>query len=193
MVIIIKSHSPRQELFEPMWGGMSFGILVLTLYTWWNWFLVLLKAFDGKQLCIGRAWLIMKILKWHVLSLWDPLFELPSNLANVIEDQFYQRWKMLTTDLHYARALLNPYLLGEICLHDDANAKKMLNRVLRKTIHNPTAYALALRDFTDFVESSRPFFNTPLMKGLKLLPHEWWNLIGVGGCTFTPITCCILA
>jgi hypothetical protein len=60
---------------------------------------------------------------------------------------------MLTTDLHYARALLNPYLLGEIRLHDDANAKKMLKRVLRKTTHTPTAYALALRDFIDFVES----------------------------------------
>jgi hypothetical protein len=69
----------------------------------------------------------------------------------------------------------------------------MLKRVLRKTTHTPTAYALALRDFIDFVESWRPFFNTPLMKGLKLPPHEWWKLIGVGGCTFAPITCYILA
>jgi hypothetical protein len=51
--------------------------------------LTLLKAFDGKQLCMGRARLFMKILEQHVLSLWNPLFELPSNLANVIENQFY--------------------------------------------------------------------------------------------------------
>jgi len=31
--------------------------------------LVSLKAFDGKQPCTGRAWLIMKTLERHVLSL----------------------------------------------------------------------------------------------------------------------------
>jgi hypothetical protein len=84
------------------------------------------------------------------------LFELPSNLANVIKDQFYQRWKMLTTDLHYARAFLNLYLLGEACLHDDANVEA-LNKVLWKTAHTPTTYALALKDF---VENQSPFFDT---------------------------------
>jgi hypothetical protein len=60
----------------------------------------------------------------HVLSLCDALFELSSNLANVIENQFYQRWKMLTTDLHYVGAILNPYFLGETRLHGDADAKE---------------------------------------------------------------------
>ncbi len=152
-----------------------------------------MKAFDGKQFCIGRAWLIMKTLKWHVLSLWNPLFEFPSNLANVNKDQFYQKWKMLMTDLHYAKALLNPCLFSEVCLHDDANAKEALNRVLWKTAHTPTTYALALRNFAIFFESRGPFFYTHLVKGLKLLPHEWWDLIGVGGCTFAPIARCILA
>jgi hypothetical protein len=33
--------------------------------------------------------------------------------------------------LHYvAWAFLNPYLLGEVRLHDDANAKEALNKVL---------------------------------------------------------------
>ncbi len=51
--------------------------------------LVSLRAFDAKQRCMGNVWFIMKTLKWHVLSLWNPLFQLPSNLANVIENQFY--------------------------------------------------------------------------------------------------------
>jgi hypothetical protein len=118
--------------------------------------LVSLKAFDGKQPCMGRAWLIMKTLAQHVLSLRDPPFELPSNLANVIEDQFYRRWKMLTTDLHYARALFNPYLLGEACLHDDVNVKETLNKILRKRACTLIAYALALKDFANFVESQGP-------------------------------------
>jgi hypothetical protein len=37
---------------------------------------------------------------------------------------------MLTIDLHYVGAFFNPYLLSEACLHDDANAKEALNKVL---------------------------------------------------------------
>jgi hypothetical protein len=50
---------------------------------------------------------------------------------------------MLTTNLHYAGSLLNPYLLGEVCLHDDANEKEALNKILWKIAHTPTTYALA--------------------------------------------------
>jgi hypothetical protein len=63
---------------------------------------------------------------------------------------------MLTTDLHYVGAFLNPYLLGEARLHDDANAE-IVNIGLQKITHTPTAYALALKDF---VENQTPFFNT---------------------------------
>ncbi len=129
---------------------------------------ILLKAFNGKQPCTGKAWLIMKTLKWNVLSLQDPPFELPLNLADVIEDQFYQRWKMLTTDLHYVKALFNPYLLGEACLHDDADVKENLNKVLWKTTRTLTTYALTLKDFTIFFESWGPFSNTLLVKDLDL-------------------------
>jgi hypothetical protein len=59
---------------------------------------------------------------------------------------------MLTIDLHYAKALLNPYLLGEAHLHD-VDAKKALNKVLQKITSTAIAYALALRDFANFVKS----------------------------------------
>jgi hypothetical protein len=39
---------------------------------------------------------------------------------------------MLMTNLHYTKVFFNPYLLGEACLHDDVDAKKALNKVLRK-------------------------------------------------------------
>jgi len=51
--------------------------------------------------------------------------------------------------------------LGEVHLHDDANVKEALNRVLQRTIRTPTTYALALRKFVDFVENQGPFSNTP--------------------------------
>jgi hypothetical protein len=102
----------------------------------------------------------MKTLE-HVLSLQDPLFELLSSLANVIEDQFYQRWKMLTTNLPYVKAFLNPYLLGETRLHDNANTKKMLNKVLQKITNTSIAYAQALKEFTNFVKSQCLFLTPP--------------------------------
>jgi len=111
----------------------------------------------------------------------------------VIEDQFYQNWKMLTTNLHYVKAFFNPYLLGEVRLHDDANAKEIFNKILRKIVHITIAYALDLRKFTNFVESQGPFFYTPLVKDLDLLPHKWRDLIGIDGCTLAPIARHILA
>jgi len=90
-------------------------------------------------------------------------------------------------------ALLNPYLLGEACLHDDVDAKEALNRALQKTTRTSITYALTLRDLANFVESQGPFFNISLMKDLDLLPHEWWDLIGASGCTLAPITRHILA
>jgi hypothetical protein len=89
---------------------------------------------------------------------------------------------MEDVDLHYAKALFNPYLLNEVHLHDDANAREVLNHMLKKNTSSPT---------TNFVENQRPFL-TPPVNDLNLLPHERWDFIRVGGCTFTPIVHCIL-
>jgi hypothetical protein len=50
-------------------------------------------------------------------------------------------------------ASLNPYLLGEACLYDDANVKEGLNKILQKTMNTLTTYELTLKYFADFVES----------------------------------------
>jgi hypothetical protein len=49
---------------------------------------------------------------------------------------------MLTIDLHYVKALLNPYLLGETPLHDGVDVKEALNRILQKTVNTQTTYVL---------------------------------------------------
>jgi len=51
------------------------------------------------------------------------------------------QWKMLTINLHYEKAFLNPYLLVESHLHDDADAKEAFNHVLQKNINSSTTYA----------------------------------------------------
>jgi hypothetical protein len=67
-----------------------------------------------------------------------------------------------------------------------------LKNYLQKMASTPTTYALILKGFTYFVKSWGPFFDT-LAMDLYLLPHEWWNLVKVNGCTFAPIVHCIMA
>jgi len=76
---------------------------------------------------------------------------------------------MLMTNLLYVGALFNPFLLGEVRLHNDANVKEALNIVLQKIVGTLTTYALVLKDFANCVESRGPFSDTPLVKDLTLL------------------------
>jgi hypothetical protein len=77
---------------------------------------------------------------------------------------------MLMIDLRYARALFNPYLLDDIHLHDDVDAKEVLNIFLWKT-STPIAYAQVLENFSTIVEN-RSFILHLAMKDLDWLPHE---------------------
>jgi hypothetical protein len=53
-------------------------------------------------------------------------------MADPMEDAFYNRWTMVKLDLHYADALLNPYLLHNKELTDDSDSFMACKRVLRK-------------------------------------------------------------
>ncbi len=75
---------------------------------------------------------------------------------------------MLTTDLHYDRALLN-HIHGEACLHDDVDVKEALNIILQKIVGTPTACALVLKDFANFMKIEVLFLTSP-NEGLKLAP-----------------------
>ena len=69
-----------------------------------------LWVFDGKELAMGKAWLIMDNLRKHIFRLRYTSFSLTPAIAEEIEENFMKRWDMMLTDLHYARAMLNPYL-----------------------------------------------------------------------------------
>jgi hypothetical protein len=57
-------------------------------------------------------------------------FRLDHDMANAMEDAFYNRWKMVRTDLHYACALLKPCLLHDKELADDSDSLIACKRVL---------------------------------------------------------------
>ena len=92
--------------------------------------LVTLKTFDGQTPAMGRAWLAMNNLEKHVYALRDVPFYLSASITTRFEAAFDKRWKMMITDLHYAGALLNPYLSNCIKLQSSGVAKCAPNRVL---------------------------------------------------------------
>jgi hypothetical protein len=88
--------------------------------------------FNSKGLCMEKILHIFRNPKKHVLSLRDEPFRLDHDMANAIEDVFYNRWTMVRTDLHYAGALLKPYLLHDKELADDSDSLIASKRVLQK-------------------------------------------------------------
>jgi hypothetical protein len=92
--------------------------------------IIALRVFDGKAPAMPKAWLVMKTLQEHVWSLRNEPCFLNDETATKFEEHFEARWKLMLTDLHYARALLNPFLIEVGTLRSDGVAKRALNRVL---------------------------------------------------------------
>jgi hypothetical protein len=91
-----------------------------------------LQVFDGREAIMGRAWLTMNNLKKHIFNLRNPPFNLPACIVVTLEENFIKRWDMMLTDLHYASALLNPYLKDVLEIQENGDAKRALNRVVSK-------------------------------------------------------------
>lgn len=76
-----------------------------------------------------RVLLTMHNLRRHVHSLRETPFFLSANIADTLEKTFGARWKMVFTNVHYVRALLNPYIRDHLSLKVDGIALCTLNRV----------------------------------------------------------------
>jgi hypothetical protein len=74
----------------------------------------------------------MNNLKRHAFSLRDPDFNLPASMAARLEAQFMQRWDMMITDLYYAGALLNHFLMNIMEIQNNGIVKRALNKVVQK-------------------------------------------------------------
>lgn len=140
-----------------------------------------LRTFDGQTPAMGVAWITMKKLKEHVFNLRKEPFNLPEEIANHLESSFMARWKKMRTDLHYAAALLNPYLASNREIQNDGEAKRALNRVVRK-LCGPlgVSFEQVMIEITEYEELRGPY--SPLEAGdisnNNLLPHQWWNRVG---------------
>ena len=88
-----------------------------------------LRMFGGKEPAMGKTWLTMNNLKKYIFRLRYPSFLLTPAIVEEIEENFMKQWDMMLIDLHYARAMLNPYLWGLAELQHNGEAKRALNMV----------------------------------------------------------------
>ena len=146
--------------------------------------LVALRTFDGDHPAMGKAWLTMNNLKDHVYKLRDAPFLLEPAIATTFERQFDRRWDMMHTDLHYAAALLNPYLKTHPELKNIGEAKVALNRVLRK-VGGQLGFSFAelVAEVTQYDEDRGPYSPEVAIniREANLEPHQWWQRVGGGG------------
>jgi hypothetical protein len=117
-----------------------------------------LRVFDGREATMGRAWLTMNNLKKHIFNLRNSPFNLLACITTTLEENFTKRWNMMVTDLYYAGALLNPYLKDVLEIQENGDAKRALNRVVRKlcTILG-VGFNDAMAELTEYEERRGPY------------------------------------
>ena len=87
----------------------------------------------------------------------------------------------MLTDLHYARAMLNPYLRGHMELQQNGEAKRALNRMFRR-LSNPLGVEFneVMVEMTEYEERLEPYSleEAPDIRVANLQPHQWWSKVG---------------
>ena len=140
-----------------------------------------LRVFDGKEPAMGKAWLTMNNLRKHIFRLRYALFFLTPAIAEEIEENFMKRWDMMLTDLHYAGAILNPYLRGHMELQQNGEAKRALNRVFCR-LSNPLGVGFneVMAEMTEYEERLGPYSpkEAPDIQVTNLQPHQWCTRVG---------------
>ena len=140
-----------------------------------------LRVFDEKEPAMEKAWLTMNNLRKHIFRLRYPPFSLTLAIAEEIEENFMKRWDMTLTDLHYAGAMLNPYLRRHMELQQNGEAKRALNRVFRR-LSNPleVGFNEVMVEMSEYEERFGPYSpeEAPDIRVANLQPHQWWSKVG---------------
>ena len=79
---------------------------------------------------------------------------------------------MVKTDLYYAGALLNPYLLYGKELVDDSDSLIACKKVLQKLCF-PETYPNVVQDFLAFRNKQGPFHDMLDLKDQKCSAYDW--------------------
>ena len=151
-----------------------------------------LREFDAKESALGKAYVVLRNLEKHVLSLRHEPFKLDSDNADYCEDSFYERKAMIKSPLQCAAALLNPYLIDDEDLHNDTDAMASAKEVLL-SMAPPTLKEVVIEEFFAFREAYPPFRDVRESSKSQLPPSGWWDIYGSAGKFISPIAKRILA
>ena len=92
-----------------------------------------------------------------------------------------KQWDMMLTDLHYAGAMLNPYLRGHMELQQNGEAKCALNKVFCR-LSNPLGVGFneVMAEMTEYEERLGPYSPEEAsdIRVANLQPHQWWSRVG---------------
>ena len=92
-----------------------------------------------------------------------------------------KRWDMMLTDLHYAGAMLNPYLQGHMELQQNGKVKRSLNTVFHR-LSNPLGVGFneVMAKMTKYEERLGSYSReeAPDIRVANLQPHQWWLRVG---------------
>jgi hypothetical protein len=104
------------------------------------------KEFDGKQPCMANVYMIIRALRHHVATLHNAPFNMPNNLVESFEVALRNREALVTSDLHYAGALLNPHLIKDMELRDDQKEMAGVMRVFQRLTDTAEEFQLPSRE-----------------------------------------------
>jgi hypothetical protein len=88
---------------------------------------------------------------------------------------------MMVTDVHYAGALLNPYLKDVLEIQGNGDAKHALNRVVLKLCAIlGVGFNDAMAELTEYEERRGPYspVEAPDIREAHMEPHQWWHRVG---------------
>jgi hypothetical protein len=154
-----------------------------------------LKECDGKQPCMDNIYMIMRAVRHHVAALHNAHFNMPSNLVEPLEVALRNREALVASDLHYAGALLNPYLIKDMELRDDQNAMAGLMRVFERLTDTAKEFQAVKTEFNLYFHTMLPYCGEHVWSpmGVKEVPHLWWYTSGSVGKLLSRIARRILA
>lgn len=151
-----------------------------------------LREFDAKESALGKAYVVLRNLEKHVLSLRLEPFKLDPDNADFCEVSFNERKGMVTSPLQCAAALLNPYLIDDEDLRNDTDAMASAKEVLL-SMAPPTLKEVVIEEFFAFREGYPPFDDVRDSSKSQLPPSGWWDIYGSAGKFISPIAKRILA
>ena len=142
--------------------------------------MAVLKEFDGKQPCMGNVYMIMRALYYHVATLHNAPFNMPSNLIEPFEDALRNREALVASDLYYVGALLNPHLIKDMELCDDQNTMVGVMRVFQRLTDSAEELYTMKAEFNLYSYILSPYCGEHVWSSMRVkeVPHLWLFISG---------------